>query len=731
VTKQREILILLVVVVGLVCPAGAAERSGAEKLLRAAPEDILFFVATSGGDELKSGFEKTILGRMWYDPGTQQFCKSIKDSLLSAAKRQMSDPNQSEELQRMAETGKLFLSRPMIAGAARKQALQLPLYLFAIVDAGARKAEITSAVEALEAQAPPNHIVEVTIGLNRMHELRDADLPVYWGWVGDYFVFALNDPDGAAAAAVSKASYRAVPGYLADVPGTDDAIAFYLDFEKTLNTFEEALRSIVPDQSDMEGFGKLRAVLAELGLGNLKTISARAGFAGPDVVSQGVVKFSGERSGLMACYRPVQMSMFDMVDAKAVSASVFNLNAAGVYDAVMNTVKQAAGEEGLGDIDDALAEVEAEIGFGIRDGLLASLAGPVVVYELPAGAIMEAPQGGAVAIAELADANKFENALVALGNFASAESDGMLQVSTQEQDGRKIHTCTMAPLAMVGMMPTWTIVDNKAVIATNPALCNLAVKQMTSAITSIRTTEGFQKATAKLPANLLSVSYIDSKVQFNQMMTQIQQFWPMVTMMATQAGVQLPFMLPQLGHIASDMGPTVSYSWLDGNNIRSAYRGSGVEQVVGAAVGGAVGVGMMMPSLARARQVAQRVSAASNLKQIGLVLMVYANDHEGRLPSDLDTQEVLRYTEDPKLLESPRKPADFDGASFIYIAGQSTSMNPNNVVVYENPEFCDEKVNVLFLDSHVEVVDQDELLDALEETYERLGKPMQEFDWAD
>ena len=105
--------------------------------------------------------------------------------------------------------------------------------------------------------------------------------------------------------------------------------------------------------------------------------------------------------------------------------------------------------------------------------------------------------------------------------------------------------------------------------------------------------------------------------------------------------------------------------------------------------------------------------------------------NEGRLPPDLDTQEVLRYTEDPKLLESPRKPADFDGASFIYIAGQSTSMNPNNVVVYENPEFCDEKVNVLFLDSHVEVVDQDELLDALEETYERLGKPMQEFDWAD
>jgi len=55
----------------------------------------------------------------------------------------------------------------------------------------------------------------------------------------------------------------------------------------------------------------------------------------------------------------------------------------------------------------------------------------------------------------------------------------------------------------------------------------------------------------------------------------------------------------------------------------------------------------------------------------------------------------------PKCLESRRKPPGFDGPSYIYIAGQTVAMEPGNIVAYDNPEFCSDKINVLYMDGHV------------------------------
>jgi competence protein ComGC len=46
---------------------------------------------------------------------------------------------------------------------------------------------------------------------------------------------------------------------------------------------------------------------------------------------------------------------------------------------------------------------------------------------------------------------------------------------------------------------------------------------------------------------------------------------------------------------------------------------------------------MLLPSLGRAREQANRVKCASNLRQIGQAAMMYANEHGGQLPPDLLT----------------------------------------------------------------------------------------------
>jgi len=284
------------------------------------------------------------------------------------------------------------------------------------------------------------------------------------------------------------------------------------------------------------------------------------------------------------------------------------------------------------------------------------------------------------------------------------------------------------------VMPCWMIVDDHILIASNPALHKLALGRLTSpqsAPGSIRTAEGFKKATAGLPGDLVYFSYTDSKVQFKQIMLALQGVWPMVNMFAAKADIQLPAMLPSLTGIMEDMGPSVQYSWFDDKGLHSIYRGSGVEVSAGSIAGAALGVGIMMPALARVRGQAREVASKSNLRQIGLVLYMYAQDNDGRFPKDFD--EPNEYYKDASIFESPRKPEDFDGPSYIYVPGhsQDTEKSGDYVLAYENPEFCEDKIGVLFLDAHVESVEPDRFLELLEATYELLDKEMPEVKFRD
>lgn len=114
-----------------------------------------------------------------------------------------------------------------------------------------------------------------------------------------------------------------------------------------------------------------------------------------------------------------------------------------------------------------------------------------------------------------------------------------------------------------------------------------------------------------------------------------------------------------------------------------------------------------------------------NLKQIAMACNIYAHDNNGKLPSNL--QELIEKAElSPQTLESPLKPKGFEGPSYIYIAGQSvnTKKAGDFIVVYENPEFCDDTVIALLLDYQVTTLKPDEFLRKLEATYKRLGKKM-------
>ena len=133
-------------------------------------------------------------------------------------------------------------------------------------------------------------------------------------------------------------------------------------------------------------------------------------------------------------------------------------------------------------------------------------------------------------------------------------------------------------------------------------------------------------------------------------------------------GITLPVVLPDLSNIIKDVNPSVQYSWFDDKGLHSYYKGTGIEPSLGGAVaGGAIGAAVALPAFARTRDQAQRVVSMNNLKQLALASIMYANDNNGQFSQNLE--QLDKYIGNKKVLESPLKPANFIGPSYIYVPG--------------------------------------------------------------
>ncbi len=722
--QGRWIRCACAVLVGAVVLGGMSVVVGAssvEELTQRLPEGVVGFVATSGGEALQGDFAKTILGKIGNDPGVRDFYKSVKTELLAKLKQQTKDPNATQMADLVTRYAQLLLGRPLVVGVAQTEVKAgPPVCAFALVDAGDRKAELVAAVKKLEVMAGEGEVVDIERGSLKLRGLKDKDVPLYWGWVENYLVMGLNDAQGVVTKYVTAPRTDARPN-LNKVPARGEALVAWFDYQK--------LNALIVKEAGKADANRITAFLKMAGWNDIKTLTARVGFAGSDVVGHALVELPTPPTGVFAACKPIDPSWFGAVDIRAVTATAINWDMAGLYDTIMNILKTVSPDESYLQARKAIVDFESDAKLRIREGLLASLAGPALFYSLPAGPIIDAPRGGFVIVAKLKDAALFEKNMSALGEFVGAKAKGNVQISSRSrEDGRSVHIWAVAPLAMLSIMPAWSVANDHVVVGSTVELCDLGVKQLVSKGTegkSLLEAEGYRKVAADLPKNLVSLTYTDSQVQLSQILMQIQQLWPMAVMLASKEGVTLPVMLPSLTEILKSAGPSCSYRYTDSDGYRWYYRGPGIETGHLTVGGTAVAMGILMPALARVRQLSFRMTSGTNLSGIGKALLLYANDHDDKLPPDLQTL-VKETNLAPAALESKRKPKDFDGPGYVYLPGQNVSMYPGNIVAYENPEYCTDGVNVLFLDSHVEFMKPEAFRQELKATYERLGKPMPE-----
>ncbi len=719
------------------CSISVGKQSGAELLVQRLPDETIGFIATSGCDELKPAFDKTILGRMWNDPNVQTFVNSIKSEIIARIKIEIKDPNEAKTFDEVVKTIRI-LNRPIVVGAAIDKSINEgpPIYGFAIVDVGTKKAEFSAAVSRIEGLSPKDEIKEVTVGGMMMHWFSESDdVPGYWGFAGNYFIFAVNDKSGLAMKRLSGGA--AGVNYLSDVSGNGDALVFYTDFQK----IAAIVQAISAQEKDEKGITLISSVMKSLGIADVMAAKSRTGFSGQDFVSDELVEIPQPRTGIPSMLKPVDISIFDFADAQSMDAAAWNIDAGGIYDTMMNTIKVASPNDLYPAAMKGLAELEKNIGINIRKDLVGSLSGPMIVYTAAQDTMSTIPVGGVVLVAKTANAQGLEQALTKLCNLAVESSEKKVQVNSMQQDGRTFYTIAALPYAAMQILPTWTIADGYLVAAINQQLCIKAAARLTAANRSkdsLRTTAGFKKATAGIPKEILYLDYIDSSVEFGQSLKVAQQYWPTLSLMAAGAGLKLPLMMPSLDYLAGQMGPTVQYCYYDSRGLHSKYRGSGLEASITTVIaGGAVGAAILMPALAKARQQAQRIVSANHIRNILLGLIMYADAHDNKLPASINEELMKNMGIDSKekfqeMLESPQKPKNFNGPSYIYVPIEKMDMKGADkiIILYENPEFCTDGVNVGFLDGHVEFMKPESFKKALESSYKLIGKPMPEIKFA-
>ena len=195
-------------------------------------------------------------------------------------------------------------------------------------------------------------------------------------------------------------------------------------------------------------------------------------------------------------------------------------------------------------------------------------------------------------------------------------------------------------------------------------------------------------------------------------------------------GVQSPAMLlPPLPKLMQHLSPAGSAAWVDkdGWHVRSITPFPGSTILASDPTASMLGfapllAGFAMPAMSKARAQAFEVQSTSNLRQIGMGAMMYAQDHKGRYPNTLG--ELIPYVENNAAIfvyptSGKAAPAKGDPAEaakwvdansdYVYVGAGMKVSQPNTagvVVAHERFGLSPQGVGTLFADGHVERLPQ-------------------------
>ena len=443
------------------------------------------------------------------------------------------------------------------------------------------------------------------------------------------------------------------------------------------------------------------------------------------------------RKGLLALAdaAPLAPEIFKLIPDSSTMAGAGSCDFDALFTQIDHAVVQFTPDQG-GQFHQILAQVNQTLGLDVQKDFLAALGVQWGYYVDPA----TAGNGmlGCTIVNRPRNADQLQTSLNTLESLAN----NMIRQAIQRgQGGGRGHLTfhvefrqltsngtSVHYLATPLISPSWAIKEGTLYIGLYPQIVVSAVNRPADA-KSIQDNPDFQAVMQKLnaPAAYSSFSFIDLPKTMPNGYQACLALSRLYFGLGDLFGAQTPpLIMPALDKIMAETEPAGCVGWSDdaGFYFKSIEPFPGASAIGSADSISAAGVGetamlasVLLPSLNRSREQANRVRDMSNLRQIGQGILLYSNDHQGNYPPDLGT---LVKTEDltamvfvcpsantrPPGGMTPDQSADWVNANsdYIYIgANLKQGADPTLVVCYEkDDDWGGAGMNLLFADGHVE-----------------------------
>ena len=507
----------------------------------------------------------------------------------------------------------------------------------------------------------------------------------------------------------------------------DALFSGYVDGEAMLQ-FIDMLVNAGGKADAIKGWPKAREAL---GLAGLKRVVWSAGFDGADWATRAFIDAPAPRNGLLALLdnQPLPDDLLKVIpkDATLVAAGGFDLSRmlAEVRAAVKEVDPNAAQQ-----LEKGISAGSLMLGANIERDLIDPMG--------PHWAAFASPSVGGSGVLGMTVVNRLDDAAKAERTLGLLEmlTNNMIVMQTRKQKDAprfafrqtKTDGMTLHFMPMPFFSPSWAVRGQHLYFGAFPQVVSAAAAQAAGAKDSILDNESFTKSRARLDGGkATAVQYLDLPVVGPESYGTVVAMTQMGLGFADLFGIPAPPMvLPPLHKLRPHFAPAIAVARADDRGFYyykvtpfpgADYFGTQSQALMGQ---NALMVSVLLPSLNRARETANRVKCANNLREIGLAALLYTNENRGRQAATLG--ELLR-TQDIKIdvfacpssgneVPAAVRAGDMDAkvawvneqSSYVWAgAGKDNNMRVDEVLAYERMHDHDgDGINILFGDGHVQ-----------------------------